>query len=597
MSAENEMDRLAAHTSMARELLLVFKQHPTRSIIVVVGILVSSVGQMLVLSSLYPVLELLSGGSLQEGNRLIQVFVQVFQTAGLETTAGNFLLCFLITACIVAAFQGLNEVYQGHVVRTIETDLRHELIGSTIKARWDYLREVNHGEFVNLVTREAELYKVMVKNGFFLVSAVLHGAILGALALWINWKITIFGLIGIGIGSAVFVPFFKRTARVGQEWTSAFVQLSDRLLAALRSLKTTKASSLEDYVVQDVMVPVKRVGNVYLKQRILEAGQSRAGELLAVGAITAIVYAWLMILQARPSDIIMMLVVFSRLLPQVRSVVDSYHRACGSMGSAEAVRRHLQRSQAETKSLGRLAPPNDWNEIEFLNVTFSYETSGPNVIENLTFTIARGDWYGIVGPTGAGKSTLVDLILGLNQPLKGGILIGGVFLVDMNLPAWHGRIGYLCQEPLVFGGTLRSNLLWGIPETPGDEALWAALEQAQLVDLAVVDPEGLDKKVLENGNNLSGGEKQRLALARCLLRKAEVLILDEPTSALDHASEMKILDALEGLRGRVTVILVTHREELLKACTSVLRFHETGVSIEPWTGRLAEPSRVTRLTR
>jgi ABC-type multidrug transport system fused ATPase/permease subunit len=167
----------------------------------------------------------------------------------------------------------------------------------------------------------------------------------------------------------------------------------------------------------------------------------------------------------------------------------------------------------------------------------------------------------------------------------------------VNLPAWHAQIGYLSQDPLVFAGTIRSNLMWGIESQLSDQTLYQALEQAHLSKLVEEDPRGLEKEIIEGGNNLSGGEKQRLALARCFLRNPQVLILDEPTSALDIASEQKIMEVLEGLRGKVTLFVVTHRLDILKACSRVLRFAPSGVSLDQTAKGSETPQEVMQQAR
>jgi ATP-binding cassette subfamily C protein len=178
----------------------------------------------------------------------------------------------------------------------------------------------------------------------------------------------------------------------------------------------------------------------------------------------------------------------------------------------------------------------------------------------------------ILGVSGAGKTTLLDLLSGLLVPDRGEIRVDGVLLAQ--LPGWRKGIACIPQETHIQGGTVRDNLAWG-NDALGEDAMWLALEQAALGDLVRRLPQGLDTEVGERGVRLSGGEKQRLALARALLRRPQLLILDEAASALDADNHRLVMDTVRTLHGSMTVLVVTHRhDELVGLIDGVVRVED-----------------------
>jgi len=217
------------------------------------------------------------------------------------------------------------------------------------------------------------------------------------------------------------------------------------------------------------------------------------------------------------------------------------------------------------------APPLEFkNTLALEGVSFSYEDGGVRVLSDISFVLHRGESVGIAGRTGVGKSTLVDLVLGLIRPTGGTILVDGVS-IHANLPSWRSKIGYVPQTIYLIDDTLRRNIAFGVPDPEIDEGnLRGSLDLAQLGSLLGSLPHGLDTVVGERGITLSGGERQRLAIARALYRKPELLVLDEATSALDTATESSLSAALRSLRGRVTMLLIAHRPQTLSHCDRVV---------------------------
>jgi ATP-binding cassette subfamily C protein len=210
------------------------------------------------------------------------------------------------------------------------------------------------------------------------------------------------------------------------------------------------------------------------------------------------------------------------------------------------------------------------HELRVVGLTCEWEPGATPALVDVDLRVARGELVGIAGPTGAGKSTLLDVLLGLLPPRRGEVLVDGRS-IHAAPRAWRRRVGYVAQEPALFDDTVTRNVAWG----RGDEAIdgervRVALAAARLDRVVATLPRGTETRLGEAGARLSGGERQRLALARALYDAPQLLLLDEPTSALDPATEAELVATLLALRGSHTVVVVSHRQGVLRACDRVV---------------------------
>lgn len=244
-------------------------------------------------------------------------------------------------------------------------------------------------------------------------------------------------------------------------------------------------------------------------------------------------------------------------------------------------------------------------EVEFQNVGFSYDQSDEEVLQNLSFRVEGGQTLAIIGSTGSGKSTLVHLLMRFFDVTQGKILVDGVDIREYDLHDLRSKIGFIAQKSLLFKGTVRSNLLYG-KDTATDEEMIEALKMAQAYDFVMRDPEGLSMAVSQGGSNFSGGQKQRLSIARALVKKPEILVFDDSFSALDFKTDKTLRDNLRKLEGNPTKVIVAQRigtimdadlilvlekgkivgagthEELLKNCQVYQEIAYSQISKEEW---------------
>ena len=214
------------------------------------------------------------------------------------------------------------------------------------------------------------------------------------------------------------------------------------------------------------------------------------------------------------------------------------------------------------------------DKITVENVSFSYSRNLKDVLDSVNMEIHKNESVGLIGPSGQGKTTLADLLLGLLMPTAGSIKVDGNSISGkMNL--WHSKVGYIPQTIFLCDDTIRNNIAFGVKEEDiNDERIWEALKEAQLIDFISELEDGINTYVGERGVRLSGGQRQRIGIARALYNKPDILVLDEATSALDNDTEIAVMDAINNLMGNKTLIIIAHRLSTIKNCDSVYQVNE-----------------------
>jgi ATP-binding cassette, subfamily B, bacterial PglK len=264
-----------------------------------------------------------------------------------------------------------------------------------------------------------------------------------------------------------------------------------------------------------------------------------------------------------------------RLLPTLQQCYSSWAGIASSEAALSDTLGMLDQPLPADALLPPPAPLPLSEAARFVAVRFRYTSDGPWVLDGLDFAICKGSRVGIVGTTGSGKSTTLDLLMGLLTPTEGEVLVDGEPVTGKRVRAWQRTIAHVPQSIFLADTTLTENIAFGVPREDIDlERVRQAARQAQIADFVESRDEGYDALIGERGVRLSGGQRQRIGIARALYKQASVLVFDEATSALDNATERSVMDAIEGLNRDLTIVLIAHRLTTVRRCDTIIELEQ-----------------------
>ena len=378
-----------------------------------------------------------------------------------------------------------------------------------------------------------------------------------------------------GISTAACYLFIRTSRRQLQRY---FDQIGNSRLAlqitigeGLGALKHIKLRGLEAHVENEFAIHAEQLASAETGSELVRDLPRPLFELFAASLL---IVATMALLRTYSSTMILPILALAgaitiRMLPMVNAFtahVGLIRSNIGSLTRVARALRELEVAQLVTRSSCSTLQAGD---IVFQDVEYRYPGQQKSVLRELDLTISRGQTIGLVGQTGSGKSTIVDVMLGFLTPCRGEVSVGGVRIAD-DLRAWGPQVGYVPQSIFLLDASVLRNVALGMPPEQVEEAsVWRALEQAQLAEFVAALPDGLHTHVGERGVRLSGGQRQRLGIARALIHDPAVLILDEATAALDNATERKLLAALQQRLPSRTTVMVAHRLSSVRLCDRI----------------------------
>lgn len=397
-------------------------------------------------------------------------------------------------------------------------------------------------------------------------------------------------LVGI-LGSCMIILFFglkklvKTFGRIGQDCDSKMLQY---LTQAFSGIKEIMVMNRQKYFEESFDKSCTLSAKAAKRNNFLNVIPMNVYEVVCIGGLIGVVIIRLHMtddIAGFVTKLAIVAVAAFRLFPAVSRLTTNlnaimYNRPrLDSMYSMMKTIENEATYQMKDVDLSTVEPLQFKNELKIDHITWKYPAGKTEVLKDLDFTLYKGQSIALIGPSGAGKTTLADVILGLLSPQKGHVLLDGVDVYE-NLPGWSKIIGYVPQAVYLTDDTIRNNVAFGVYEHEVDEEkVWHALEEAQLAEFVRDLPEGLNTMVGERGVRLSGGQRQRIAIARALYENPEILVLDEATSALDTETETAVMESIDSLHGSKTMIIVAHRLTTIRNCDVIYEIKD-GIAIK-----------------
>jgi ATP-binding cassette subfamily C protein len=531
--------------------------------------------------------------------------VRAFAAVGLPLTLPSLLGAFLALIVLRAVLMRARDLLLTGIRLGFVDHLRTRLYAAIGGADWLFLARTRTSDFTHVLTSDIS----RVAQG---TDAVLRLTVSGclavvqvAIALSLSTIGTVAALSSGALLSLVLRPQLRRAHRLGHELTAASRDLFGNVTDFLGGLKLAKS-----YLAEDRHNALFEQSVTSMRRQLLDFARTGANArtVYQIGgaiALCGLLYLAVAAIRLPAVELLVLILIFARLMPTVSGMQQHWQALLHMLPAFEGAMAMQQRCEAAEEehppAAGTGAAPSLRleREIRLRNVEFRYDRDADqDVLAGVDFVIPAQRTTALVGPSGAGKSTLADLLMGLLEAEAGVIEIDGLPLTRKSLRSWRGSVAYVPQETFLFHDTIRANLLWARPEANDDE-LWRVLDAAAAAEFVGAMPQGLDTVVGERGTRVSGGERQRLALARALLRRPSLLILDEATSALDSESERRVQASIEALHGRLTMIVIAHRLSTIRAADQIVVLDGGRVAeVGTWNELVARPdSRLSALLR
>jgi len=533
---------------------------------------------------LLPLMQLV-GLDIQGGSAggLVEFVASVFAAIGVRPTLLAVLGLYVLIISTHALFYRWQSILNFTLKQDFVTFLRQWLYRAMASTNWLFFSKSRSSDFMHALTTEVERVGEATDHLLHLLATAFVTIAYMGLAVRLSAVMT--GLVvACGGGLTVLLRGKMLVAHVaGEAISKAMNSLYAAISEHLGGMKTAKSYGAEDRHAAIFAKLSERVRHMHIRTVRSHAELNFWFEIGSVLVLSLILYVSFKVLVIPTAEVLLLLFLFARMTPRFSYMQQSYQSFVNLLPAFTTVMVLHARCEAaadpEAKSVEEVTLRQG---IRLERVSFGYQDNGKApVIWNLDLSIEAGRTTAIVGPSGAGKSTIADLVMGMLVPDQGRVLVDGMPLSPERMKSWRGQIGYVSQDTFLFHDTVRANILWARLDA-SDEEINRALRLAAAEEFVSGLPKGLDMILGDRGVLVSGGERQRLALARALLRRPALLILDEATSNLDVENERHIRSAIEELHGQMTIVVITHRLSAIRGA-DIIHLLEQGRLVESGT--------------
>lgn len=445
--------------------------------------------------------------------------------------------------------------------RQVEAGLRGTLIRKLQHLSMTYHSDLRAGRLQSKVLRDVEAIETLSKQMMYsFMPAVTNVLIAITITAFKSLQVTLFFILVVPFGVILITFFRKRIRTRNRDFRQQIESMSGQVAETVEMIPVTRAHGLEEVELGKVESTLSELKGKGYRLDITEALFGASSwvvftlfQLMCLGFTCILAYRG----EIQAGDVVMYQGFFSTILASINSLLAVYPQFARGFESIYSISEVLTSTQVEEYQ-GTYTPASIQGAYEFSDVQFRYKDTDKHVLKDFSLKVQRGECIALVGESGAGKSTVLNLVIGFYRPTGGRILIDGTPMDELDMRSYRQKLAVVPQSTVLFSGTVRNNITFGLTDV-SDTKLQEVIRLANLEDVISQMPEGLDTLIGEHGGKLSGGQRQRIAIARAMIRDPEIIVLDEATSALDSISEFIVQQAMrELIRGRTTFI-VAHR--------------------------------------
>ena len=465
--------------------------------------------------------------------------------------------------------------FRSLAIRNMEAGLRGALVRKLQQLSITYHKEMQSGRLQSKIMRDVEAIETLSQQLFTNVLTILLNLIVAFTVTGMRSRtVLIFFVICGPVAALTMVTFRNQIKRTNSSFRKEMETTSAKVMEMVELIPVTRAHALEEEEIGKMENQLSSVAKSGYRMDIVQANFGAVGwcvfqvfQVLCLGFTGYLAFHG----QTTVGDITLYQTYFSTIVNQISSFINLLPIISKGLESVNSVGEVLLANDVENNK-GKQKIKNVRGEFDFEDLCFAYDSNKP-VLNHLNLHVAQGETIALVGESGAGKSTILNMVIGFNRPDSGRILLDGVDMDTINLHSYRKHIAVVPQTSILFSGTIRDNITYGISNV-SEEKLNKIIEAANLKSFIDGLPDGLDTVVGEHGGKLSGGQRQRISIARALIRDPEIIILDEATSALDSISEKEIQEALNNLTRNRTTFIVAHRLSTIKGADKIAVIRE-----------------------
>ena len=568
-----------------------FAAHPGRSTLMVLALTAAALAEGVGIAALLPLIGLVIDAKGAGGAMTLYV-ERVFAWFGLDLSLGGLLILIVVAISLKSLLMLLAAAQVGYTAAHVSMNLRLAVIRALLRARWTHFVDRRAGNLASAVTvepgRTARSYVASCR----LLSGGIQLLVYVGLSVAISWEIVVVGLVVGACSMVVLSRLVTISRRAGQNQTKLQKSFMTRLLQVLDGMKPLKAMALEGNMRPLIEGDVRGLNRALRTIVVSREALTESHEIIRALAVAGGVYVFVTIWGQPVEGLLVLALLFVRTLQKMSQLQSHYQTVAACQPAFVFLKSTIAAAEEAREPDPSGEAPRLHSAISLREVCFSYGHG--NVLDGVSMTLPAGSFIAVDGASGAGKTTVADVIIGLLRPQSGEVWIDDVPMRDIDAMAWRGMIGYVPQETFLFHDTVMANVALGEPGISRAE-VETALRRAEALAFVAALPEGMDTVVGERGARLSGGQRQRIAIARALIRDPALLILDEATTALDPEMEEGIVATIRRLTGKVTVLSISHQPAMHRAADFVYRLDNGAAALkgadEPPAMRRAANSR------
>ncbi len=461
--------------------------------------------------------------------------------------------------------------FSSSAIRFVEAGLRNALIRKLQQLSISYHKEMQSGRIQSKVMRDVEAVEVLSSQMFVgLLNVLINISVALGITAFRDLTVFLFFLLTIPVAAVAIVIFRNKIKKQNHRFRTEMEATSARVMEMEEMISVTRAHALERLEVNKMENQVRNVAEEGYRLDIIQANfGSVSWSVFQLFQVGCLVFTGMMAVNGKiqAGDIILYQSYFSSIIAQVSSLITLFPTITKGLESVSSIGEVLNAHDIEDNQ-GKPKLQHIEGNFELQNVRFQYNNRGNAVLKGLNMKVNSGETIALVGESGAGKSTVLNLLIGFVTPTEGKLLVDGNDITQINLRSYRKHIAVVPQNSILFSGSIKDNITYGLSFVTQLQ-LEEAIKAANLSDLIGSLPNGLDTMIGEHGNDLSGGQRQRISIARAIIRNPKVIIFDEATSALDSISENLILEALGKLIKGRTAFIVAHRLSTIRRADKI----------------------------